>query len=122
MVSNGNGVNVSLQDTPKIPVWSMDWACPACRRYGAIQVQVTGGGLDEKTRKPRPITTDEEFQRLLWEAHREATSGLCTRAVKYLMVGRLWRWLRTMKGKRMIIMSQTGAPPPASYRWPPWVE
>ena len=113
-------MSVSTADVGRVPTWNMDWGCPACQRYGAIQVQVTGGPRDASG-KPQPLTDDETFQRKLHEAHSEATSGLCTRATKYLLVGRIWRWQRTTEGKQMVILDVRGAPPPQSYHWPPWV-
>ncbi len=103
--------------------WYVDWECKKCRRFGNIFVYITGGGLDPVTGMPIPKTSDEEFYKKLWDAHHEATTGLCPRRLTMEDTGApiMWRWERGGDGRdKMILLNTTGGPPPAAYKWPTW--
>jgi hypothetical protein len=103
-----------------IITWNLDWACPGCRKYGAIQLQITGGTRDAVTGKLNPKQDDEQFVRLLYEAHRKETAPLyCLRPVKSLLIGNMWRHQRTTTGVETIVKERKGAPPMKEYAWPP---
>lgn len=104
--------------------WRLDWACRGCGRYGNVVIEMMGDEVD-KSGAPFPKTDDEDLHRMLTEAHREATSGLCFRPIRQLLIGRMWRWDREVGNRRkMVVMLMKGdeGRAPKSYRWPPWNE
>src|SRR6185436_8579597 len=114
-------LNSRLLDVrPGVPRWFMDWACTGCQRYGSVEVELTGGPTDPRTGLKLPKTTDEELDRKFFEAHRQATKGLCARSYKELRLGEMWRWNQTPTGRQMIILERRGGPPAYKYKWPPW--
>jgi hypothetical protein len=113
-------IEIGVTSEHRPMVWRVDWACPTCARYGFIRVEVTGGPRNEKTGKLHPKTSDEEFHRKVWEAHREATSGICVADVRHILIGPvMWRWQRTARGKEFIIRVPDGQPQIKEYAWPP---
>lgn len=104
-----------------VHTWALDWACRGCRRFGYIEVQVTGGTRNERTGKLNPKTTDEEFWQKLEIAHRGGESGINLCVSRDVLLGRMWRFERDTHGQRMIVKGVKDGDVPESYKWPPWL-
>ena len=115
----GNGQPLVGSVSGIVHKWKLDWACRGCRRYGNVEVEVTGGPKSETTGMLQPKTTDEEFWRKLDIAHRGGESGLRICASRDVLLGRMWR-IDGATG-RMIIKGVKDGGVPEEYRWPPWI-
>ena len=115
---NPMGIDISLVSSPAPAKWRCDWACDKCGTFGNIVVEVTGGPRDALTGKLQPKTDDETYRKLLWQAHREASGGVCVQKVKRLLLGRLWRWQRKGETRGMVILTSPGENL-TEYAWPP---
>ena len=112
-------LTIKVESSPHNWTFAWDWACTTCGCYGYIKV-VTTGGQPKPGGGMYPKTSDEDVQKLRWDAHFIASEGKCSskRFLRPTVGGGapvLWRREFKDGAWRMIVMPETLR----EYRWPP---
>lgn len=99
--------------------WLFPWACPRCKCFGVLNVELPPAKEGPLATVGRKGTTTDELKEKIERAHREL-SPICIQRVGRILCGRVYRWKR---GQKIYLRMKDEKPEDVKEQmWPPWMD